>query len=158
MLFRLVQDLIRLETDNQEIVEFVLDLFKQRREMFDDYFSIRFSREDPLRLESIPILLETYVPNLDYLPQFLLRLTTEVIWTDEFECFRTFANEISKFYSYRMNIYSEQDGDSEDKQHWLIEHLIYQSLKTMLHPSIHLRSAFVKLTEVQQLYKVFERC
>ena len=140
------------------MIEYVVDLLRERREMLEDYFAIRLSSTDPLRLETVPILLDTYVPNLDYLPQFLLRLNTEVNWTDEEECFRTFADELSKFYSYRMQIYSEDDGDSEEKQYWAIEHLLYHAMKTMLVPSKHLRSAFVKLTEVQQLYKVFERC
>ena len=75
-------------------------------------FHLRISSTDPIRLETLPILLDTYVPNLDYLPQYLLRLSKEINWTDERECFRTFADEISKFYSYRMNIYSEEDGDT----------------------------------------------
>jgi len=136
----------------------VTDLLKERREMLEDYFSLCISSEDPICLQTLPILLDTYVPNLDYLPQFLLRLSKQVNWTDERECFRTFADELSKFYSYRMNIYSEEDGDSEEKQHWAIEHLLYHAFKTMLLPSKYLRQAFVKLTEVQQLYKVFERC
>jgi DNA mismatch repair protein MLH1 len=147
-----------LETDNEEIVEFVVDLVNERREMLDDYFAIGLSSTTPVRLETLPILLDSYVPNLDYLPQFLLRLSSEVNWTDERQCFRTFADELSKFYSYRMQIYSEENGDSEQKQHWAIEHLLYHAFKTMLVPSKHLRTAFVKLTEVQQLYKVFERC
>ena len=147
-----------METKNEEVVEYVIDILKQHRDMLEDYFSLSLSSSDPLCMETLPILLDSYVPNLDYLPQFLLRLSTEVNWNDEYECFRTFADEISKFYSYRMNIYSEQDGDSEEKQYWVIEHLLYHSFKTMLLPSKHLRQAFVKLTEVQQLYKVFERC
>ncbi|CAF1236392.1 unnamed protein product [Adineta steineri] len=153
-----IDELIRLETDNEEIIEYVIDLLKERHEMLEDYFSLRISSTDPIRLETLPILLDTYVPNLDYLPQYLLRLSKEVNWTDERECFRTFADELSKFYSYRMHIYSEEDGDTEEKQHWAIEHLLYHAFKTMLVPSKHLRQAFVKLTEVQQLYKVFERC
>ena len=140
------------------MIEYVSDLLKERQEMLEDYFSFRISSTDPIRLETLPLLLDTYVPNLDYLPQYLLRLSTEVNWTDEQECFRTFADETSKFYSYRMQIYSKEDGDTEDKQHWAIEHLLYHAFKTMLVPSKHLRQAFVKLTEVQQLYKVFERC
>ncbi|UJR24823.1 hypothetical protein I4U23_006198 [Adineta vaga] len=153
-----IEELLRFETDNEEIIEYVIDLLKERREMLDDYFSFRISSIDPINLETLPILLDTYVPNLDYLPQYLLRLSTEINWTDERECFRTFADELSKFYSYRMHIYSKEDGDSEEKQHWAIEHLLYHAFKSMLVPSKHLRQAFVKLTEVQQLYKVFERC
>lgn len=157
-MFFFSQKLLRLETNNEEIIEYVIDLLKERREMLEDYFSIRLSSTDPICLESLPILLDTYVPNLDYLPQYLLRLSKEINWNDERECFKTFADEISKFYSYRMNIYSKEDGDNEEKQYWAIEHLLYHAFKTMLVPSKHLRQAFIKLTEVQQLYKVFERC
>ena len=98
------------------------------------------------------------MPNLDYLPQYLLRLSKEVLWSSERECFRTFADELSKFYSYRMHIHAEEDGDSEEKQHWAIKHLLYHAFKIMLVPSKHLRQALIKLTEVQRLYQVFERC
>lgn len=151
--------MIRLESDDEEILEYVVELLKERREMFEDYFSMRVELVDEsIRLETMPILLDTYVPNFDYLPQFLLRLRTEINWNDEKQCFQTFGRELAKFYSYRMQIYSKEDGDSEDKQFWAIEHLIYRAFKTMLLPSKDLRNAFVKLTDVQQLYKVFERC
>ncbi|CAM4788559.1 unnamed protein product [Rotaria magnacalcarata] len=130
-----IEELTRLETDNEEIIEYATDILKERREMLEDYFSIRLSSTEPVRLETLPILLDTYLPNLDYLPQYLLRLSKGINWTEE-----------------------QEDGDTEEKQHWAIEHLFYHAFKTMLVPSKHLRQAFVKLTEVQQLYKVFERC
>ena len=152
--------MLRLESEKEKVIEYVLDLLRERREMLEAYFSIGLSSSTtPVRLETLPLLLDTSVPNLDYLSKYLLRLSTEVTSTDEEECFRTFANETSKFDAYRMQLPCETgDGDSEEKQHWAIEHLLSHAFKTMLVPSKHLRQALVKLTEVQQLYKVFQRC
>ena len=44
----------------------------ERRELLNELFSI--SINDAGELESLPILLKDYTPNLDRLPQFLMRL------------------------------------------------------------------------------------
>ena len=35
---------------------------------------------------------------------YVMRLATEVNWTDEEECFRTFCEETAKFYAVQPNI------------------------------------------------------
>ena len=60
---------------SQRIVEILMD----RREMLSEYFATHIT-EDGL-LESIPLLLRDYTPNLDKLPLFLMRLGPQV---DEF--------------------------------------------------------------------------
>ena len=44
--------------------------------MLEDYFSLKIS--DDGCIVSLPLLLESYSPNLDRLPMFLLRLVSEV--------------------------------------------------------------------------------
>lgn len=47
-----------------------------RREMLVEYFSMTISSEG--MVESIPLLLKHYTPNLDKLPLFLMRLGPQV--------------------------------------------------------------------------------
>ena len=50
--------------------------------MLADYFSMTISEYG--MLESIPLLLKEYVPNLDRLPEFLMRLGPQVCSSSEF--------------------------------------------------------------------------
>lgn len=68
-----------------------------RRDMLDEYFSLRISETGELL--TIPLLLKGYVPSLGKLPRFLLRLGPYVDWADEEECFRTFLRELAGFYT-----------------------------------------------------------
>ena len=47
-----------------------------RREMLTDYFSLTISEEG--LIESLPLILRDYIPNLDNLPSFLMRLGPQV--------------------------------------------------------------------------------
>lgn len=49
---------------------------KSKAEMLKEYFS--FEIDDSGRVVSIPLLLESFTPNLDRLPLLLLRVATEV--------------------------------------------------------------------------------
>lgn len=69
----------------------------ERREMLDEYFSMKVSGEGELL--TLPLLLKGYVPSLAKLPRFLLRLGPYVDWTSEEECFRTFLRELAAFYT-----------------------------------------------------------
>lgn len=46
--------------------------------MLSEYFSMTISESG--MLESLPLLLKEYVPDLDRLPQFLMRLGPQVCW------------------------------------------------------------------------------
>lgn len=41
---------------------------------------------------------EEFLPDLGGLPLYLLRLASEVKWSSEKECFRTFCRETARFY------------------------------------------------------------
>ncbi len=47
-----------------------------RREMLQEYFSLSISEEG--LVETLPMLLRDYTPNLDKLPLFLMRLGPQV--------------------------------------------------------------------------------
>lgn len=77
--------------------EMVSKTLIERREMLDEYFSMKISAEG--HLLTIPLLLKGYTPSLAKLPRFLLRLGPYVDWSSEEECFRTFLRELAAFYT-----------------------------------------------------------
>lgn len=87
--------------DKDEIAAFVTDLLvKQKGEMLSVYFGLRFDAATET-LETLPELLDHYVPDLRHLAMFLLRLAIQVDWTSEEGCFHTVARELAEFYMVR---------------------------------------------------------
>ncbi|KAF8518049.1 hypothetical protein BU17DRAFT_91481 [Hysterangium stoloniferum] len=58
--------------EKDKVIDAILQILTSRREMLNEYFSMSMNAED--ELESLPLLLQDYSPNLDKLPLFLMRL------------------------------------------------------------------------------------
>ncbi|CAM9555150.1 unnamed protein product [Laminaria digitata] len=65
-----------------------------------------------LCLSSLPLLLEGHSPVPEGLPMFLLRLATEVDWTEERTCFEGVAAELALFYSTLPLDQGEEETDT----------------------------------------------
>lgn len=83
---------------------------------------------------------------------YILRLVTEVDWSKEKQCFDTFARETAIYYA-RDSLLSD-----ECEWKWLTEHIFHDSIKRYLIPSAQLESFILPVANLQNLYKVFERC
>jgi DNA mismatch repair protein MLH1 len=130
--------------------------------MINEYFSINLTPEG--NLDTLPMLLKGYTPNLDRLPSFLLCLGTRVNWQDEKECFQSILKEIANFYSPR-GYDLDGDGDGEDggeKRHvkWQIEHVLWPSMRRYTAWSREsLRNGDLKqVANLPDLFRIFERC
>ncbi|GAB5586850.1 DNA mismatch repair protein Mlh1 [Umbelopsis nana] len=164
-----------------EIAQSITNLLVDRAEMLLEYFSIRISPSGELL--SLPMLIKNYVPTLDKLPLFLLRLGTEVDWDSEKECFDTLAKEIALLYDAEPPLRDIGDEDQDvqsgtannptdpayEKEHkqylWQVEHLIFPALKYQFAAPKSLASSsgtnsghVVQLANLPDLYKIFERC
>lgn len=147
-----------------QIVEKIAEMLIMRREMLAEYFSLSIS-ESGLVL-SLPLLLRDFIPNLDFLPMFLMRLGPQVDWTSEIECFDTFLRELAYFYS--LGATSPQDpgpeiskeAESHDQaQRWQIQHVLFPAMRHYLQPPKSLLDRdVVQVASLHDLYKVFERC
>ena len=51
-----------------------------------------------------------YIPPLEGLPMYILRLATEVNWDSEKDCFDTFFRETSEFYSIKKQWIAPDEG------------------------------------------------
>lgn len=56
--------------------------------------------------------LEGFLPDLDGLPLYLLRLASEVDWSNEKECFFGFCRETARFYV--LHPWKQQCSDIDD--------------------------------------------
>lgn len=57
----------------------IVALLTSQTEMLDECFAMTINAQ--CELETLPLLLKEYTPNLDHLPQFLMRLGPEVCIT-----------------------------------------------------------------------------
>ncbi|NXY80953.1 MLH1 protein, partial [Alcedo cyanopectus] len=150
------------------LAEYIVEFLKKKTEMLQDYFSLEIDEEG--NLTGLPLLLDNYVPPLEGLPMFVLRLATEVNWDEEKECFESLSKELAMFYSIRKqyildeaNLTSSQTEDSDSGStpwKWTVEHVLYKAFRTHLAPPQHFAEDgnILQLANLPDLYKVFERC
>jgi DNA mismatch repair protein MLH1 len=135
--------------------------------MIDEYFSVSFGSGS---VQSIPLLLKGYTPNLDRLPHLLLCLATRVDWEDERECFETFLRELAFFYSPRPfgdshdgNKGADGDDDTESSEEgahqlWQLEHVLFPAFRRTLWPRSLSERDVSQVANLPDLFRVFERC
>ncbi|THH32545.1 hypothetical protein EUX98_g1632 [Antrodiella citrinella] len=153
------------QLNRAHVVDRILTILMDRREMLSEYFSVKISEDG--NLETIPLLLRDYTPNLDKLPLFLLRLGPQVDWTSERECFDTFLRELAYFYVPEPLLPEdppEEDSaklmtDAEKAVAWQIQHALFPALSRYLAaPKLLLDRDVVEVANLPDLYRVFERC
>lgn len=151
-----------------------------RRDMLAEYFSFNITPTG--LIESLPLLLRDYTPNLDKLPSLLMRLgpqvghfpllfkdassltETQVDWNSEMECFESFLRELAYFY-VPGPLCSSADPETEEEkaqdkaERWQIQHIVFPSLRRYIAaPKTLLDRDVVQIASLPDLYKVFERC
>uniref|UniRef100_A0AAY4DZM5 DNA mismatch repair protein Mlh1 C-terminal domain-containing protein n=1 Tax=Denticeps clupeoides TaxID=299321 RepID=A0AAY4DZM5_9TELE len=147
------------------LAEFIVDFLKRKAEMLEDYFSLEIDEDG--NLTGLPLLLDNYLPAMEGLPLFILRLATEVNWDSEKECFHDFSFECSKFFSVRKLYTLDTDlGEVEEtvrgrtSWHWHVEHVLFKGFRTLFSPPKHFSEdgSVLQIASLPELYKVFERC
>ncbi|KAJ5939206.1 hypothetical protein N7466_002340 [Penicillium verhagenii] len=156
--------------------EMVSQSLIERREMLDEYFSMKISEDG--HLLTIPLLLKGYVPSLAKLPRFLLRLGPYVDWSGEEECFRTFLHELAAFYTPEQlpvppsqalaagEGSDELNAEAEDpiivarraQMLHMLEYTIFPALRARLVATSRMLRGVVEVADLKGLYRVFERC
>ncbi|KAJ8014348.1 hypothetical protein DPEC_G00039300 [Dallia pectoralis] len=146
------------------LAQYIVDFLKKKSEMLEDYFSVEIDQEG--NLTGLPLLLDKYIPPMEGLPMFILRLATEVNWDNEKDCFRDFSKECSLFYSIRKQYILEvepgegqQDADMNSWR-WKVEHILFKAFRSLFSPPKHFSEdgSVLQIANLPDLYKVFERC
>ncbi|XP_066483853.1 DNA mismatch repair protein Mlh1 isoform X2 [Tiliqua scincoides] len=150
------------------LAEYIVQFLTKRSEMLKDYFSLEIDEEG--NLTGLPLLIDNYVPPLEGLPMFVLRLATEVNWDEEKECFESLSRECAMFYSIRKQyIMEESDLTTQQPEaagagitlwKWTVAHVLYKAFRTFLLPPKNFTEDgnILQLANLPDLYKVFERC
>ncbi|KAJ6571736.1 histidine kinase-like ATPase [Mycena capillaripes] len=145
-----------------QIVDRIVETLMARRDMLAEYFSFNITPTG--LIESLPLLLRDYTPNLDKLPSLLMRLGPQVDWNSEMECFESFLRELAYFY-VPGPLCSSADPETEEEkaqdkaERWQIQHIVFPSLRRYIAaPKTLLDRDVVQIASLPDLYKVFERC
>lgn len=147
-------------SDKRLLAKKYCDLLMSKADMLWDYFSLHLIDGYVI---SIPWLFHKYSPQLEGLSSYLFRLATAVDWQSEQQCFEDVCRETSKFYALKKQ-YCRGDKATgfASARDWktVVETVLYPAMKSkLLPPEIFDDSNMImKLTDVHDLYKVFERC
>jgi DNA mismatch repair protein MLH1 len=138
--------------EDSEIVDKTLERLMDIRELLGDYFKISINDEGELL--SIPILVPNYAPLMAELPTFITRLGRSFDYEDEKASLQSICKELAQFYS-KWSLRT-----SEKEHNRLMEDVIFHRIRLFLFPPKEFLSngTILKLTSLQDLYKVFERC
>jgi len=154
-------DALAVSESNALLAEQAAQCLLDKSEMLKEYFNIAIERnQDDKRiyLSGLPVLLEGYTPSPDGLPLFLLRLASEVDWSEEKPCFDGVCRELGLYYAQVST--TNRDSSHEQSLHHLVQHTLFPAICTLLVPSSTLSNdgSFCVLTKLSKLYRVFERC
>ncbi|KAJ7634137.1 histidine kinase-like ATPase [Mycena polygramma] len=145
-----------------QIVDRIVETLMARRDMLAEYFSFNITPTG--LIDSLPLLLRDYTPNLDKLPSLLMRLGPQVDWNSEIECFESFLRELAYFYvpgplCSAAEPETEEEKAQDKAERWQIQHIVFPSLRRyIVAPKTLLDRDVVQITSLPDLYKVFERC
>lgn len=142
--------------------------------MISEYFSIDIDSRG--QIAALPLLLQGYTPNMAKLPELLLRLAASVNWDEEKRCFDGISRELAKFYSVRFLLLPDDGGniptDIDRPEYVSLNGTTFSRFKKTVElivlPAIRrcfvapktfpARSCMIELTDLPNLYRVFERC
>lgn len=148
----------RTGLSDDEIVKRVCNRLLTHASMLLEYFSMEI---DPVNktISSLPNLLSNRVLfNLERLPTMLLRLATQIDWTQEKECFHGIMQELAFAHVPSPALHESEEAATKEKveKDWLagwIHEIRYMVPSTLLAQDI-----ITEVANLPSLYSVFERC
>jgi len=94
------QILLEANDTNQGMAEQATTCLADHADILEEYFGIRMETQDnQVLLTGLPILLGGHAPEPHGLAIFLLRLATQVEWTEEKPCFQGVCRELGHYYA-----------------------------------------------------------
>ena len=70
-------------TPKSLLVQHYLDKLQGKSEMLEDFFALQFKTDAEFCLTAMPVIMNGIKPFVQELPMFILRLATEVDYSDE---------------------------------------------------------------------------
>ncbi|CAG9316862.1 unnamed protein product [Blepharisma stoltei] len=132
-------------------------LLNEKSELLDEYFSISIKDN---KLVKIPVLIEGQIqPDINNLPEFLLRLAANIDWMHEKQCLNGISELIAWFYSRVPEEWN--DGEIAKPYSHFYKNFLFPYINGRLRADaryIAEGKAFIPLVSTEELYKLFERC
>lgn len=167
----------KVSSTNANLALEAAKILAEKAPMLEEYFSIKVEKRKVLKkdkevrslyITGLPVLLDGHVPQPHALPLFLIRLATEVDWSEEQPCFNGVCREIASFYAELpiapTNVEESENRESpdfiDDEAKKYVRHTLFPAISYLLVPPQRLANngTAVKLANLNSLYKVFERC
>ncbi|CAG9536765.1 unnamed protein product [Cercopithifilaria johnstoni] len=143
-------------TETQQKAAIVIE----NREMLDDYFCLSITENG--NLNSIPSLIDGFVPQLESLPRLILTLANDIMWDNEQTCFEQVCWALSEFFCLKKEFCGGEaiSGLCNEKLSWknVYQDILFPALKINFLPPQKLMSSLRRIADLHDLYKVFERC
>ena len=146
-------------------------VLEEKKDMLKEYFEIELEkRGDQLWLTGLPVLLEGHSPSPNALPLFLMRMATEIDYTEEKGCFEGICSELGNFYAELPLEYKgekDKEGDLignnqliDEGAKKFVKHTLYPAIAFLLVPPKEFATdgTVTRMALLSSLYKVFERC
>ncbi|KAI1716274.1 histidine kinase-, DNA gyrase b-, and HSP90-like ATPase domain-containing protein [Ditylenchus destructor] len=154
----------QIDNDVNEMVSILMD----NADLLWDYFSIEIvtqnlGQNEPERgpfLNSLPCVIDGYVPQLEALPQLLYNLS-RVDYTNEAECYKGVALSLAEFFTPVFMTPEEDEEEAnldDDLQLDALQRLIFPLFKSKFLPSGQLSQAIQPVTNIKQAFTKFGRC
>ncbi|CAM9309656.1 unnamed protein product [Heterosigma akashiwo] len=170
--------------DKDVLARDIVQLLLEKAEMLNEYFNVDIRQPEGAPgalLAALPELLEGHRPLPAGLPGFLLRLATEVDWTEEEACFEGVASELAALYATLEEPEEEEEGGGEEggggaggagrAAEEAVAHVLFPAFRWALLPPREFANAaaagggrgggaavVAEVAALERLYKVFERC
>eukprot|EP00210_Caulerpa_lentillifera_P007018 g6712.t1 len=143
------------DLNHEEIEDRVRALIDERNDL-KELFSIEILETGCL--VALPCLLQSYIPDMDYLPSFFWKLSKVLLvsWNKSFCQINAVLECIAEFYAIKDGICETK----RTKNEWNVKHVLLPAMRSSYLPSqtrFH-DSSFTKVTSVEELYRRFGRC
>lgn len=129
----------------------LIEAAASQAKMLSEYFGIKIV---DLQLASIPWFLNRD-PSLDEIADFIVCICKNVKWDDEYDCLHQICHEITQLH---VKACFNENAFVSKKYADFIKHELLEILRS---PAIGYSSdsnQVTKLTDTNELYKIFERC
>ncbi|RWR92654.1 DNA mismatch repair protein MLH1 isoform X2 [Cinnamomum micranthum f. kanehirae] len=93
---------------HETIAEMNAKLLMDKAGVLQDYFCIHIDQQN---LSKLPVILDQYTPDMDYVPEFILSLANDINWDDEKECFQEISAALANFYAMHPPILPNPSGE-----------------------------------------------
>jgi DNA mismatch repair protein MLH1 len=139
------------------LIESVLKLIERKKNMLEEYFGLVFN--DGILMKIPRILDSLIVPDVNFLPEFILRLGVEVDWKKEKDCLGKVAELLGWFYSHVPDNWIVTESSFDYLYHYKNTLFPYLRGRVKADPRfISFNKGLTRVVSTEELYTIFERC